>query len=284
MKLITTNEQLTALLPNIAVTVQGEVPLFDKLSPFLAATEKWLIEEFTSDRTFNTICGYVDDNPTKVLATQIVAYEAFRRALPHLDVILTPNGFGIVSNQNIAPASRDRVDRLIGSIEMQRDDAIILLQKALFKRTDWQRSEVFGYWAQTLLPNISVCHQLQICEHRFVAYRALVPRIIQIEDELANSFISPELLTHLHTYQFGIGYAELSPAEQSGRAYVLTHLTAEIVSQLNGNPIRHRYMSDLVNVIRSQTDIFPQWHSSDTAKLFEPPIFENKKEAQGYFF
>ena len=27
MKLITTNEQLTALLPNIAVTVQGEVPL-----------------------------------------------------------------------------------------------------------------------------------------------------------------------------------------------------------------------------------------------------------------
>ena len=209
---------------------------------------------------------------------------ALIHAIPSLDLVLTPNGFGIVSNQNIAPASRDRVDRLIGSIEMQRDDAIILLQKSLFKRADWQQSEVFGYWAQTLLPNISVCHQMQIREHRFVAYRALVPRIIQIEDELANSFISPELLEHLHTYQFGIGYAELSPAEQSGRAYVLTHLQAEIVSQLSGQPMRHRYMSDLVNVIRSQTDIFPLWHNSDTAKLFEPPIFENKKEAQGYFF
>ena len=65
MRLITSSEQLDALLPNIQVTVTGETPIFDKLSPFLAATEKWLIETFTSDRTFSTICGYAEDNPTK---------------------------------------------------------------------------------------------------------------------------------------------------------------------------------------------------------------------------
>ena len=41
MLLITTNEQLTALLPNIAVTVKGETPLIDKLAPFLNAAEQW---------------------------------------------------------------------------------------------------------------------------------------------------------------------------------------------------------------------------------------------------
>ena len=115
MRLITSSEQLDALLPNIQVTVTGETPIIDKLSPFLETTEKWLIETFTSDRTFSTICGYAEDNPTKVLARQIVCYEAFRRALPHLDVILTPNGFGIVNNQNIVPASKERINRLLGT-------------------------------------------------------------------------------------------------------------------------------------------------------------------------
>ncbi|MBR5825029.1 MAG: hypothetical protein IKY67_12920 [Paludibacteraceae bacterium] len=29
---------------------------------------------------------------------------------------------------------------------------------------------------------------------------------------------------------------------------------------------------------------FSQWHNSDTAKLFSPPKFENKKEKKGYWF
>ena len=281
--LIHSDSELRSYLPNALVTVEGEMSLFEKLSAYLSEAETWLANYITGAAPLAAITAE-NEGANRPLCCRIVVCHALIHAIPSLDLILTPNGFGIVSNQNIAPASRDRVDRLIGSIEMQRDDAIILLQKQLFRRTDWQQSEVFGYWAQTLLPNISVCHQLQIREHRFMAYRALVPRIIQIEDELANSFISPELLANLHTYQFGIGYAGLSPAEQSGRAYVLTHLQAEIVSQLSGQPMRHRYMSDLVNVIRSQPDIFPLWHNSDTARLFNPPIFQNKKEAQGYFF
>ena len=125
MRLITSSEQLDALLPNIQVTVTGETPILDKLSPFLDATEKWLIETFTSDRTFSTICGYAEDNPTKVLARQIVCYEAFRRALPHLDVILTPNGFGIVNNQNIVPASKERINRLLDTLLENRDAALL---------------------------------------------------------------------------------------------------------------------------------------------------------------
>ena len=281
--LITNDQELRSFFPNALVTVEGEASLFEKLSAYLSEAETWLATYITGAAPLAAITADNAD-AARPLCCRIVVCHALIHAIPSLDLVLTPNGFGIVSNQNIVPASKERVDRLIGSIEMQRDDAIILLQKALFKRADWQESEVFGYWAQTLLPNISVCLQLQIREHRFEAYRALVPRIIQIEDELANAFISPELLAYLHTYQFGIGYAELTPAEQSGRAYVLTHLQAEIISQLSGQPMRHRYMSDLVNVIRSQTDIFPLWHSSDTAKLFEPPIFENQKEAQGYFF
>ena len=46
MLLITTNEQLTALLPNIAVTVKGETPLIDKLAPFLTAAQLYSPQAF----------------------------------------------------------------------------------------------------------------------------------------------------------------------------------------------------------------------------------------------
>ena len=125
MSLITSNEQLNALLPNIQVTVTGETPLIDKLSPFLAATEKWLSDIFTSEAVFDTICQYAEENALRVATTQAVVYEAFRRAVPHLDIILTPNGFGIVSNTNIAPASKERINRLLDALLENRDAALL---------------------------------------------------------------------------------------------------------------------------------------------------------------
>ena len=141
MRLITTNEQITALLPNIAVTVQGEIPLYDKMAPFLSMAEKWVCDVFTSEPVFDTICSLAEDNSLRAASTQIVVYEAFRRALPHLDVILTPNGFGIVSNTNIAPASKERVARLLDTLLENRDAAISQVLSLVPAETGWLSTE-----------------------------------------------------------------------------------------------------------------------------------------------
>ena len=41
---------------------------------------------------------------------------------------------------------------------------------------------------------------------------------------------------------------------------------------------------DLVNIIREHEEIFPAWHASDTAKLYSPAVFRNKKKSRGYWF
>jgi hypothetical protein len=41
-----------------------------------------------------------------------VVYTAFANAIPMLDLVLTPNGFGVVSTNQVAPASRERVTAL----------------------------------------------------------------------------------------------------------------------------------------------------------------------------
>lgn len=43
-------------------------------------------------------------------------FEGVRTALPHVDLVVTPTGFGVVSNQNLAPASRERVNAVRESL------------------------------------------------------------------------------------------------------------------------------------------------------------------------
>jgi hypothetical protein len=65
---------------------------------------------------------------------------------------------------------------------------------------------------------------------------------------------------------------------------VVSAIKAQIIAVIRGENINMRKMIYIVNFIRDNADSFPEWHNSDTAKLFSPPIFRNKKESPGYFF
>lgn len=40
----------------------------------------------------------------------------------------------------------------------------------------------------------------------------------------------------------------------------------------------------IVDIIRNNPDLFPEWHISKVKVLFTPPIYENKKVDKGYWF
>ena len=90
-------------------TARGETPFFDRLLPWLETAERWLFGQFVGNDFLPTLLALDEDEPLRLTANLVVVNEAFMRAVPSLDLVLTPNGFGIVSNQNVAPASRDRI-------------------------------------------------------------------------------------------------------------------------------------------------------------------------------
>ena len=136
MILIASDDQVRQNIPNVLATVEGEPTLLEKLNPFIEQAEDWLAENFTSSEILLAIAGE-EGTPLKELCTRIVITEAFRAAIPSLDVILTPNGFGIVNNTNVVPASRDRVERLILSLETCRDEQLIALLRLLPAHEAW---------------------------------------------------------------------------------------------------------------------------------------------------
>ena len=204
------------------------------------------------------------------------------RAVPSLDLVLTPNGFGIVSNQNVAPASRDRVVRLVNSLEASRDIAIEQMLQYLFQNERWFATSKRRWFTATLFPNIDLANLCGITEKRWANYLALRMKAVEVEQRIAVEYISPEQMDVLRGEVIGIDWSFTIADRLHLR--VIEQLRSIVVNVLQGNMLDIQGLRDIVDLMRKNEEYFAEFANSDTARLFTPPIFENKKRAHGYWF
>ena len=276
MKLITTDEQLRSHIPNVLATVEGEASLLEKLTPFLEQAEQWAAATFTGQDLLESITANI--SPVGALMQRLVVTEAFRCAVPSLDVVLTPNGYGIVSNSNIAPASKERVERLVASLEQSRDDTIALLLLRLPQVEDWHQTAQAQFFAATMFPTLMLCDKLLVTEHRWQQYLALREKVMAVENRLANEFFSQEQMA-----AFRVKLAKQLPVLPLERS-VMQAIRTVIIANVAGKPLHQQAYFDIVNTLRNNPDVFPEWSASETAALFEATFFVNDKESSGYWF
>lgn len=287
-KLITTDAQLRSHLPNIIASVKGETPFIERLALFLDLAEDWVVNTFTSVSTFNTICGYTDSNPLKILTSRLVVADALRRAIPSLDIVLSPNGFAVVNTSNLAPASKPRVDRLVGSMLSHRDDCIAALLPGLVGASSsskdallaekWLTSSQADFFGATLFPDLRIVDAVGgATGSKWDRYLELRPQVIDLEASLAEEWLSPELMAALRS-------ETLRGDLPVKRHEIVRQVKAQVVGYLRGGSFNSRRLADIVNYIRQNAESFEEWHKSETAKLFAPPVFRNERKASGYFF
>ena len=289
MKIISSDEQLRRLIPHVLATVEGEATLFEKLTPFLETSEQWLRQNFIPDDLFETIAAASEaaesaSDSAAIVALKkpvekVIATHAFMSAVPSLDLVLTPNGFGIVSNTNVVPASKERIERLLDSLETERDTNLEQLLLRLASRNDWQQSTQGKYFAATLFPFLGLCRRLAIQEHIWDEYQHLHGRLIKIENVLAETYFSQEQMTVFRQHVMN-QMRECSPLEE----HVIRSLQSYVLMLVSDMQVHNQSFFDLVNIIREHEEIFPAWHSSDVAKLYSPAVFMNKKKSGGYWF
>lgn len=294
--IIQNDTELRRFIPNTLVTVEGEATLFDKMQPDLHLSELWLtnllgdlaslmptsnndpqspaepsINPSNQDATVPP--SPAEPIPIRELLLKILATDAFLRTLPSLDLILTPNGFGIVSNSTIAPASKDRIDRLIVALENSRDFALDQALNRLLKSETWRATEPAQFFLQTLFqtPFALPAEVRQI--HAWQTFQDTHPQLVAIEAELADKFISQEVYQRLRT-----------DCENPIFARLIQPLRTIEIDLLQGRPLPYTKLVAIVDYIRKHEDIFPEWQTSDTAKLYTPHAFQNDKKSGGYFF
>ena len=131
--IIGNDSELRKYIPNVLTTVEGESSLYEKMLPYLEVATDWLCRNViaTEYPAFQRVKG--------TMVQKCIVAEAFRLAVPSLDVVLTPNGFGIVSTDRIAPASKERIERLQSRLELYRDELIInIITQLQLNYLDWE--------------------------------------------------------------------------------------------------------------------------------------------------
>ena len=285
--LIPDNNVLLQFVPNVLKSVQGETLLFDKIAPYLEVAEAWLTTTFLSEAVLTELLSVSENANNKLLhyARMVVVAEAMLHAVPQLDLVLTPNGFGVVSNTNIAPASKERVERLLLSLEKMRDDTLAVLLPLLTQNVAWATSDPCLFFEQTLYPWLDLPRKLGSTDHAWLRYQELHSKLIAIEERLAHDFFSCELLNVLRKANLHNAWENTASAPHYRSAW--QHIFAIVLFMLREEKANPPFTSciEVVNSLRNAPDgIFKEWKLSETVALFENHGYMNDKKKGGFWF
>lgn len=266
---------------------------FEKYVPAFASAESY---------TFDRMSPYVDvmlravegrevktsDDMPEALRSAVVRYvclAAARKAVPQLDLILTANGFGVVSNQNVAPASRERVNALIEQLRIDESEAFDMLLAELLQ-TDWAKSATAESYITSILycPSMMRRYGIKDEEGNEVYYSEWqgLQNHLAVAEEKVRTLISPELFDKL------IGVQRIPATEHPHEYNVVLEQARRLVAawiSVDRYPQAPRALSHrLLDTIKNWSDVLTEYVQSSTYRAHNSKPYENRKEDSAYFF
>lgn len=111
--------------------------VFSRLSVMLQTAYDMLVQRVIGQSFVSTA---EDDSTTKDMIKRLVCLNAFERTMRSMDLVLTATGFGIVSTESTAPASRARVDALMEEVRCEQLRTLEDLKAKLTQASGWGTS------------------------------------------------------------------------------------------------------------------------------------------------
>lgn len=221
-------------------------------------------------------------------------------ALPTLDLVATPNGFGVVSNQNIAPASKERVAAFRESLRQYKSDCKDQCLERYFQSAqggiaDQGKKNADGEIEKIEIPADEILRS-------GVIYSATVAR----DNGITMPDGQPVYEEELRRLEYKLAAANLKIRKLiSGRQYkyemgagrfgekldlMLRHLAAMYVMQADRRAVKD-YENEILDFMEEEINSNPDseryayYKTSVQRELRKNPVrYENRKEDPTYFF
>lgn len=251
---------------------------FQTITPYLQESEREIINDLIGNDLYNI----VKEHPTlKDHLCLLISCKAYYRAIPSLDLVHTPSGFAVVNTTNQAPASKERVERLLQWLNVRISDAIdqlilLLLGNKIF-RAEWAKSENFKYYTECLFLTAS-------SYRRYINKKALREDldenhslILSYQSEISK-MISKEYLD------------ELIEKRRSGDLTEKDNQMITLIYPIIGLLIKgfasqaYWAQEDLVNAMVRNLDQYPTYEDSEAYRIKMSAKYRNKKEDSTFFF
>jgi hypothetical protein len=210
---------------------------------------------------------------------------AVLESISFFDVVLTSSGFGVVRNNNIAPASKERVQAFTeGCLSAANDFADILLafmEKNQAIYTDWNKSSLLTGSLVASTTQFNSLTLLYLKRHQFIDVKV---HIATLENNDLACIISPQFLVEL---QAGSN-TTVKPLLQTALAFLAlakyTRLTAP-----DGNPgvagvWKHKgkaYLDKAMALLNASPDTFPTYKTYGYCAPYDNDAEDN--QVSGFF-
>ena len=274
--LITSDEQLRSIIPNIQRPAPAETPWVSRLATFLD-TAAHVMESYIV-----RVAELTDSVSTN--AKRFVALYAWYLAIPTLDLVATPNGFAVISNQTLAPASAQRVAETRKNALAMADETACAMLDSLRMSPDW-KTKPNARRFDSIFPDPRDFAKTFSVDLPFFSYIKAQDRIKRIETDIAVSVISAKGMRLLRA---------VAAAVASGQVTDINEDDLHIIDIVRNIVFR---MSDLdyspskdFNMLRHELDtaensvVADAWRQSQLYRAFKLKPYANEKNSGGYFF
>ena len=205
----------------------------------------------------------------------LVCMKAFANAVRRNDLILTPTGFGIVSTDKVAPASKDRVNAMLDELWQNIYDTRDSLVDALIGNADWYDSIQAEQVVATVFCHISDYKRYGADHEQY--YIGTDPKV-RAANHILIQHISKEFNAELLTAirRGTVSDAQLTVIEQMKRF-------------IGGNLAQNKYAArsayeDLISTLDSSLETYTTYANSEAYKLNHFTHYANAADDPCYFF
>lgn len=269
MKIDQLDKIIGECIPNTLLEVEGEIPLATKLEPWIQSAKDWLETEYIGPDDFLNMA----DNAR---AIRIVVLKAFVYAIPSLDLVVTPTGFGVISTDSVAPASKERIERLLESLRNKIDGELDLLLEFCHKYPEWRTSGRGKYFCSTFLSSMRDYHKMV-----FDSYDDMRSEAMHIESLMAEQCLGKSLMDRLRDE-----YNARNPFAAHKLADSVHAAVKEIIYLPNRNPVKAAiwyYCRPIVEMIRNIPEYYDIWQK-EMGEKFDRACNHFKNDIKGSYF
>ena len=161
--IVSSFEQAKTHLPSVNTALLNS----ERLNDFFQRAQEWLTEHIIGDAIEQNLEAAPAQNEPdiharlRLMARRLISELGLRMAVPEMDLQLSEAGFVVQNNQQFSPASQQRVDRLIATLDERMTwdcDAMVryLVENSSPRTTytGWRGTEQYAYLTQAFTPSL----------------------------------------------------------------------------------------------------------------------------------
>ena len=274
--IVTTTAEMKKHL--LSLNLKLDEAMESRFSSFLARAQEWVTDKIIGSEIEETLeidlaLGQADPHvKLRGLVGRVISETAYLASIPESDLQRSEAGFVVQNNDKMSPASLQRVERLIQSLNERINSDCDSLVHYLLKNSNaeglydyWRDSPQFEFLTDAFIPTMGIMRQntSSVPVQRWAEFHDLQPRMnIALRDTVAR-YVSIEQIDALLS---GYRTDELQDIQRK----VLRWLRMAVLAEVTNTDNATHFAIEARNWMLRHESSFPEFVASDCYELPSP--------------